>query len=54
VFSWPGMGKTMLMAISARDYPVVMGTTAVYAAVVVLANLAADLALPIVDPRRRA
>lgn len=53
VFSWPGMGKTMLTAINARDYPVVMGTTAVYAAVVVLANLAADLALPIIDPRRR-
>jgi peptide/nickel transport system permease protein len=54
VFSWPGMGKTMLIAINARDYPLVMGVTAVYAAVVVLANLAADLALPLVDPRRRA
>ena len=54
VFSWPGMGKTMLTAIIARDYPLVMGATAVYAAVVVLANLAADLALPLVDPRRRA
>ena len=54
VFSWPGMGKAMLTAISARDYPVVMGTAAVYAAVVVLANFAADVALPMVDPRRRA
>ena len=53
VFSWPGMGKTMLTAINARDYPLVMGATVVYAAVVVLANLAADLALPLVDPRRR-
>lgn len=53
VFSWPGMGRTMLTAINARDYPVVMGTTAVYAVVVVLANLLADIALPIVDPRRR-
>jgi ABC-type dipeptide/oligopeptide/nickel transport system permease component len=48
------MGKTMLTAITARDYPLVMGTTVVYATVVVLANLAADLALPLVDPRRRA
>lgn len=54
VFSWPGMGRTMLTAINARDYPVIMGTAAVYAAVVVFANLAADLALPMVDPRRRA
>jgi peptide/nickel transport system permease protein len=53
VFSWPGMGKTMLTAINARDYPLVMGATVVYAAVVVLANLAADVALPLVDPRRR-
>jgi peptide/nickel transport system permease protein len=54
VFAWPGMGRAMLSAISARDYPVVMGTTAVYATVVVLANLASDIALPVVDPRRRA
>jgi peptide/nickel transport system permease protein len=54
VFSWPGMGRAMLNAINARDYPVVMGTTAVYAAVVVMANFAADVALPLVDPRRRA
>lgn len=53
VFSWPGMGKTMLTAINARDYPLVMGATVVYAAVVVLANFAADVALPLVDPRRR-
>jgi peptide/nickel transport system permease protein len=53
VFSWPGMGRAMLSAINSRDYPVVMGTTAVYAAVVVLANFAADVALPLVDPRRR-
>ena len=53
VFSWPGMGKTMLTAINARDYPLVMGVTVVYAAVVVLANLTADLVLPLVDPRRR-
>jgi peptide/nickel transport system permease protein len=53
VFAWPGMGRAMLNAIVARDYPMVMGATAVYAAVVIGANLAADLALPLVDPRRR-
>jgi peptide/nickel transport system permease protein len=53
VFSWPGMGKTMLTAINARDYPLIMGATVVYAGVVVLANLAADVAMPLVDPRRR-
>lgn len=54
VFAWPGMGRAMYSAIVARDYPVVMGATVVYAGLVVLANLAADIALPIVDPRRRA
>lgn len=53
VFAWPGLGRTMLNAILARDYPVVLGATVLYATLVVLANLAADLALPLVDPRRR-
>jgi ABC-type dipeptide/oligopeptide/nickel transport system permease component len=44
----------MLGAIAARDYPVVMGATIVYATLVIGANLAADLALPLLDPRRRA
>ena len=53
VFAWPGMGRLMVGAIVARDYPLVMGAAAVYAAIVLLANLAGDLALPLVDPRRR-
>jgi peptide/nickel transport system permease protein len=54
VFAWPGMGRVMVNAIVARDYPLVMGAAAVYSAIVLLANLAGDLALPLVDPRRRA
>lgn len=54
IFAWPGMGHLMVNAIVARDYPVVMGAAAVYSALVLLANLAADVALPLVDPRRRA
>src|SRR5919108_1780629 len=54
VFAWPGMGRLTLAAVAARDYPVILGATAVYAAAVILANLAADLALPILDPRRAA
>ncbi len=53
VFAWPGMGRLMVDSIFARDYPVVMGAAALYAALVILANLAGDLALPLVDPRRR-
>ena len=53
VFAWPGMGRAMLVAIQARDYPVVLGATLLYAALVIAANWAADAILPIVDPRRR-
>jgi peptide/nickel transport system permease protein len=54
VFAWPGMGRAMVTAIQARDYPMVMGATVIYAALVIVANLAAELALPALDPRRRA
>ncbi len=53
VFAWPGMGRAMVGAIQARDYPMVMGATVIYAALVIAANLAAELALPLLDPRRR-
>ncbi len=52
VFAWPGMGKAMLTAIAARDYPVVMACAMLYAGAVIAANLAADLVLPHLDPRR--
>jgi peptide/nickel transport system permease protein len=52
VFAWPGMGRLMVNAISARDYPVVLGATLWYAALVIAANLAADVLLPLLDPRR--
>ena len=52
VFAWPGMGRLMVNAISARDYPVVLGATLWYAALVIAANLAADVLLPVLDPRR--
>lgn len=52
VFAWPGMGRMMLAAIAARDYPLVLGATTAYAAIVIVANLAAELLLPVADPRR--
>lgn len=52
VFAWPGLGRTMLAAIAARDYPVVLGLTLVYATAVIVANLVADLTVNRLDPRR--
>jgi peptide/nickel transport system permease protein len=54
VFAWPGMGHLLVTSILARDYPVVMGATVLYATMVIAANLAADLVLPVLDPSRRA
>ncbi|MBK6841683.1 MAG: ABC transporter permease [Gemmatimonadetes bacterium] len=53
IFAWPGMGRALLSAIAARDFPVVMGATLVYATLVILSNTLADVALHLVDPRRR-
>lgn len=53
VFAWPGLGRTMLQAIAARDYPVVLGLAVLYASVVIIANLVADLVVQSLDPRRR-
>lgn len=53
VFAWPGIGSTIYGAIFQRDYPVVLGTTALSAVLVVAGSLAADLAHAWVDPRVR-
>ena len=53
IFAWPGMGRLMVTAIVARDYPVVLGCAATYAALVIVANLAAEALLPWLDPRSR-
>jgi peptide/nickel transport system permease protein len=54
IFGWPGMGRVMVTSIVARDYPVVLGCAAAYAAIVILANAAAELMLAWADPRVRA
>jgi len=53
VFAWPGMGKAIVDAIVQRDYPVVMATSLIFAVMVVLGNLVADLLYAVVDPRIR-
>lgn len=53
VFAWPGMGRTIVDAIHQRDYPLVMATTFVFATIVVVANLIADVLYAVVDPRIR-
>lgn len=51
IFAWPGMGRVMVDAVSGRDYPVVMAVTAIFASLVVIGNLLADILYGIADPR---
>jgi peptide/nickel transport system permease protein len=53
IFAWPGVGRIMVEAVGARDYPVIMAATAVSAALVVAGNLVAELLTAWVDPRVR-
>jgi peptide/nickel transport system permease protein len=53
MFQWPGMGLLSLQAIQQRDYPVLMGLTFVTAALVLIANLLADIFYAFADPRIR-
>lgn len=51
IFAWPGMGRVAVGAVLARDYPVVLAVTAVYAVMVVAGNLLADALAALADPR---
>ncbi len=53
MFSWPGMGRLFWEATLRLDYPVLMAVMTVSATLVVLFNLAADLAYGFLDPRIR-
>ncbi len=53
VFAWPGLGKLVVDAVFARDYPVIQGAVLLIAAVFVLINLAADVGQALLDPRVR-
>lgn len=51
VFSWPGLGTSVVNAILTRDYPVIQGTILVLGMVAVIINILIDVALAAVDPR---
>jgi peptide/nickel transport system permease protein len=53
IFAWPGVGRIMVEAVGARDYPVIMAATAVSAILVVLGNLLAEMLIAWADPRLR-
>ena len=54
VFAIPGMGRYFITAVTDRDYPLIMGVTVVYTAILIFANFTVDLLYSYVDPRIRA
>ncbi|HKV09369.1 MAG TPA: ABC transporter permease [Thermoanaerobaculia bacterium] len=53
VFSWPGLGRLTFGAILARDFPLILGTVAVSAVLVISGNFVADVLHAFSDPRVR-
>jgi len=53
IFSWPGMGLTLLSAVQNEDIPMAMGALSFIGVLALLAHLVADIAYSFLDPRIR-
>jgi len=53
VFAWPGIGSLAYEAVLARDYPLMQGVIVIWAALIIVINLAVDMAYAYLDPRIR-
>jgi len=53
IFSWPGMGRLFWDAARGRDYPVLLASVMIQAALILLFNLVADILYGFLDPRIR-
>jgi oligopeptide transport system permease protein len=53
IFAIPGLGKFFVASVTDRDYPLIMGITIFYAAILMVSRLLADIAYVLVDPRIR-
>ena len=53
IFSIPGMGKFFITAVTNRDYPLIMGITLIYSALIIIANIFVDILYSVIDPRVR-
>lgn len=53
IFSWPGLGRMIAEAVSARDFPLVQAVAVFTSLVVVVMNLLTDIAYALIDPRIR-
>ena len=53
IFAYPGMGQYLVTALAAEDYPGILAVTIVFAVIIVITNLIADILYAVVDPQVR-
>lgn len=53
ILNIPGIGRYFVTSVTGRDYPVIIGTTLLYAVLVMIMNLVVDIAYTVLDPRIR-
>lgn len=51
IFAIPGVAKHLILSVSNRDYPLILGATLVFSLFLIIANLITDILTAIVDPR---
>ena len=53
IFSWPGIGKWLVISVTQRDYPVIQGACLIIASFVVVINMMVDISYAIINPKIR-
>lgn len=53
VFNIPGIGRAFVVAVTSRDYPMILGTTVLFSVIIATANLIVDVLYVFIDPRVR-
>ncbi|NLL48438.1 MAG: ABC transporter permease [Firmicutes bacterium] len=53
IFTWPGLGSLAIQALNERNYPVIMGINLMFAVLIFLGSIIADISYAVADPRIR-
>lgn len=53
IFAWPGLGSLAIQAVNERNYPVIMGINMMFAVLIFLGSIIADISYAFADPRIR-
>ncbi len=53
IFSWPGIGRWLVLSVTQRDYPVIQGGIVIIASMIIMINILVDTTYAIVNPKMR-